>query len=328
MTTRLGPSAVAAAAISVLTVVGCSREVPPVVLSTVPSTLALREATSTTLGPDYSSTPLEPAASSIPPTPTIAFNVGVVTIFGTVQGPDGPVADANVRVERLVGDLVAAKDVRTDDEGRYRLENIEGGRVRIRAWRTPDLAALEPLVTFASGKFEATITVKRFDETSIQWSLSPAVPIAEQNANLVVQVSRQTVGDDGILRQVPVRGVGVGVTPRGLLQNEVVSEILTSERGRVQVPLRCFGVGGSELQVSLATGESATISPPSCQPPPTTSPPTAPPPVSSPTEGSAAAPVEAAVTVPATTVVPPTVAVVPNPVPPAASPPVPVVAPA
>jgi hypothetical protein len=255
----------------------CSREVKVASWAQVATTLQLRQASSTTIGPDFSNTPLVATESVNVAPSTIGFARGRVTMTGVVQGPDGPVEGAIVRIERLVDDQIATMDTVSDAKGVYRLSKIQAGRVRIRAFRSPDLVGLEPVVVFASGTFQQPLQVKRFDETSIQWSLAPSEPKVNEAANIVVQVSRQNVGTDGILRQIPVPAVGVTVTPLGLLQSDLVQEALTDERGRVQVTLRCLGVGGADLQVALATGESAKISPPGCQPATTTTGATLPP---------------------------------------------------
>ncbi len=265
MTLRRLSSIVAAVCLAAAILGSCSRKAATVTWPAVPTTLELRQASSTTIGPDFSDTPLATALSQEQPSSTIAFGVGRVTMTGVVKGPDGPVEGAVVRIERLVDKSIASIDVTTDAKGRYRLNRVQGGRVRIRAYRSPDLAALEPIVTFASGEFNQDVNLKRYDQTSIQWSLAPSEPRLNEPANIVVQVSRQDVGADGVLRQVPVPSVGVTVTPLGLLQTDLIQETLTNERGRVQFAMRCLGVGGSDLQVALATGESAQISPPSCR---------------------------------------------------------------
>ena len=265
MMLRRVSSIAAVVCVTVAMLGSCSRKATTVTWPAVPTTLQLRQASSTTIGPDFSNTPLATALSERQPSSTIAIGVGRVTMTGVVQGPDGPVEGAVVRIERLVDKSIASIDVTTDAQGRYRLNRVQGGRVRIRAYRSPDLAALEPIVTFASGEFKQDVNLKRYDQTSIQWSLAPSEPRLNEPANIVVQVSRQDVGADGVLRQVPVPSVGVTVTPLGLLQTDLIQETLTNERGRVQFALRCLGVGGSDLQVALATGESAQISPPSCR---------------------------------------------------------------
>jgi hypothetical protein len=262
--------AVSLSSLTVAGMSGCSQTLKTSSWPAVPTTLQLRQASSTTIGPDFSNTPLPVATSPKTTVSTIKFAVGRVTMMGVVQGPDGPVEGAVVRVERLIDDQLASIDVTTNDKGVYRLDRIQAGRVRVRAFRPPDLIALEPIVAFAAGTFKQELNVERFDQTSIQWSLAPSEPRVHEPANIVVQVSRQTVGADGVLRQLPVPAVGVTVTPLGLLQADLIQESLTNERGRVQVALRCLGVGGSDLQVGLATGESAKISPPVCREVPTT----------------------------------------------------------
>jgi hypothetical protein len=263
----------AAVAVSALMAGGtsaCSRTLKATTWPAVPTTLQLRQASSTTIGPDFSNTPLPVATGPNAPEAKLRIGAGRVTMTGIVQGPDGPVGGAVVRVERLVDNELASIDVTANDQGVYRLDRIQAGRVRIRAFRPPDLIALEPIVTFAAGTFQQELKVKRFDQTSIQWSLAPSEPKVNQPANIVVQVSRQTVGTDGVLRQLPVPAVGVTVTPLGLLQTDLIQELLTNERGRVQILLRCLGIGDSDLQIALATGESAKISPPACREVPVT----------------------------------------------------------
>lgn len=276
----------------------CKRAPIEPTLPTVPSTLQLREFTVTTKGIDHSRDALVSFSSSPEATTsTIAFATGRVTFSGTVVGPNGPVEGATVHFERLVADQVAAADVVTDSRGKYELASVEGGRVRIRAWRSPDMAAVEPVVKFASGAFNSTLRVKKYGGTSIRWAIAPTEPVNGRAANMVIQATIETVTIDGLIRPEPVVGVGITVTPLGLLQSDLAQEVVTDNRGRVQVALRCNGVGASTLLVTLATGESSEISPPPCAPVPTTIPP-----VPQPTSTTTTlAPVVAAVTVAETT---------------------------
>jgi hypothetical protein len=283
-----------------------------VTLPTVPATMALRELTATTKGVDHSRDTLAPAAPTAETsstTSTIGFAEGKVTISGTVLGPDGGVAGATVHIERLVGDQTAVRDVLTDDQGRYSLDSVTAGRIRFRAWRVPDMAATEERVAFASGQFKADIKVTGYGKTSIRWGIAPSRPVFGRLANVVIQVTTDVVGVDGSVRPEPVVGVGVTVTPIGLLQPDVAQEVVTGDRGRVQFSLRCNGVGASTLLVELATGERAELHPPGCIPVPTT---TAAPVVAPPPEPSVTVPVQAANTVP---VVEPTATVVVTPAP-------------
>src|SRR4051794_13073442 len=88
--------------------------------------------------PDYSSVKL--AAVPGRTTTTVDNSPGQASMAGLVLAPDGAVPGATVHVERLVGDTVLAIDVATNPDGTWRLDNIKGGRYRLRAWRAPDLA--------------------------------------------------------------------------------------------------------------------------------------------------------------------------------------------
>lgn len=278
---------------------GCTRRTVKVTLPTVPATMALREFTATTKGIDHSRDTLAPAAPTAETsttTSTIAFAEGKVTISGTVLGPDGGVAGATVRLERLVGDQRAVREVLTDARGRYTLKSVTAGRIRFRAWRVPDMAATEETVAFASGEFKANIKVAGYGTASIRWGIAPSLPVLGRLANVVIQVTTDVVGIDGSVRPEPVVGVGMIVTPIGLLQPEVVQDLVTGDRGRVQLAMRCNGVGASTLLVELATGERAELSPPACIPVPTTT--AAPIVVPDPADPAVTVPVQAANTVP------------------------------
>ena len=201
-----------------------------------------------------------------------------------------------MHIERLVGDQTAVRDVLTDERGRYTLTSVTAGRIRFRAWRVPDMAATEETVAFASGQFKADIKVAGYGTTSIRWGIAPNHPVLGRLANVVIQVTTDVVGVDGFVRPEPVVGVGVTVTPIGLLQPDVVQEVVTGDRGRVQLAFRCNGVGASTLLVELATGERAELHPPACDPVPTTT--AAPVAAPAPADPAVTVPVQAANTVP------------------------------
>ncbi len=250
---------------------GCTRKVE-ITYPEVPTTLALRPSTSTTIGPDRSRETLLPPLDSTPPiaTSTVAFREGTVTIEGTVQGPDGPVAGATVRFERLVGEQSAERSVITDDAGRFTLANVPGGRMRLRAWKVPDVAMARNIVVFASEKTKVTLKVDRFATTDVRWAAAPASPIEGQPVNLVVQVSRRLVDDEGVIGFEQITGLAVRLVPLGALQPEGANERLTDDTGRASFPMRCNAAGPATLRAQLASGEDATLELPPCAPVPTT----------------------------------------------------------
>ena len=250
---------------------GCTRKVE-VTYPEVPTTLVLRPSTSTTTGPDRSIETLLPPLDSSPPiaTTTVAFGAGTVTVEGTVQGPDGPVAGATVRFERLVGEQSAERSAITDDAGRFTLAGVPGGRMRLRAWKVPDIAMARNIVLFASETTKVTLKVDRFATTDVRWAAAPASPIEGQPVNLVVQVSRRLVDGDGVIGFEQITGMAVRLVPLGALQPEGANERLTDGTGRASFPMRCNAVGPATVRAQLASGEDATLELPSCAPVPTT----------------------------------------------------------
>lgn len=266
---RWGTGAVVCAL--VMSAAGCARKVE-ISYPEVPTTLALRPSTSTTIGPDRSKETLLPPLDSAPPiaTTTVGFGAGTVTVEGTVQGPDGPVGGATVRFERLVGEQSAERSVIADDAGRFSLRNVPGGRMRLRAWKVPDVAMARNIVVFASETTKVTLKVDRFATTDVRWAAAPASPIEGQPVNLVVQVSRRLVDDDGVIGFEQITGMAVRLVPLGALQPEGANERLTDDTGRASFPMRCNAVGPATIRAQLASGEDATLELPSCAPVPTT----------------------------------------------------------
>lgn len=251
---------------------GCARDVK-VAYPVVPSTLQLRSTTTTTIGPDRSKMALPSIDVSRTSTATIGFVVGAATLTGVVSGPDGPVPGAKVRVERLVGSQRAEITVDADAEGRYTLENVQLGRVRVRAWRPPDLAMMSDDVFFASATTKHNLALDLFGRTDVQWAMAPDTPLRGRKVNIVIQVSTRMVDELGRISVVPLSGVGVSIYPTGVLLPMAAGERLTNEAGRVVFTLLCDSDGSAGLDVRLATGGQAVITPPPCTTPAVTSPP-------------------------------------------------------
>ncbi len=195
-------AAVVAAVAASAVLVGCVEQAPP--FPVVPSTLALRPSTSAPPRERLSRVTIPPLDGTRP-TPTIVFGTGDVTITGRVIGPDGPVPQASVRIERFVGEQSATTIVTTDEDGRYRLSDVTGGQVRIQAFRSPDYAQRESVVGFASEVFTQDLEVVKLSGTRVQWAIAPARPLVDRGTNLVIQVGAQKVDADGIVRTGPCR---------------------------------------------------------------------------------------------------------------------------
>lgn len=238
----------------------------------VPSTVALIAEAVPGTTPDYSRTSLIPLDGTAT-TSTIAFAKGAVNISGKVIGPDGPVADATVRVERVVGQQTALTTITSNADGKWTLPKITGGIVRIQAFKVPDLAMPASQVTFASGNTKMDLTLQKYDGTTVQWALAPSQPMAGRQLNLVVQVAVKRVDADGYVRTVALAGIGVNVVALAALQPVSTTDAkITDDKGRVSFRLMCTTEGDSSLRIDLATGEVSTIAPNRCLLPPTTPP--------------------------------------------------------
>lgn len=273
------PARSAVAAVALLTLSSCmtsrGRTVEP--LPPPPSTVA---PPSTTIAPDFSDVGL-PGVRGASTTTTIALGPGEATLKGSVTAPDGPVGSALVRVERLVGAAVASMDVATVADGTWSLPAIRGGAYRVRAWRTPDLALVQPAFIFIGAKetFPLDLKVERYAGPFATASVAPNPPVVGAPANLVVQLSQRSVDDRGFVIGVPLVG-----TPAQLASSTggwVVASAnpaLSDANGRARWIVRC-GAGGSQpLSVSVG-GAAAPLTlalPPCTEPAPATSTPAGP----------------------------------------------------
>ncbi len=261
---RAAASLVAVASLAGVTACLSGDEFDPLVPPETSSTLP----TSTTVAPDYSTVPLAVVPGTTTTAP-VAVGPGPATLAGRVEGPDGPVAGAMVRAERLVGDDVASVDVVAGEDGAWTLPGVLGGRYRVRAWRQPDLAAVEPKLLFVAigGAEGVVVTVERFPPVLVDTAVAPDPPTVGERTSLRVRVATQEVDGEGVVRSVPRPAVPVAVQPGAGWAVEPPPTGLTDEAGNVTFVLVCRLPGPQSLTVTLAPGEVFPVTPPPCQPP-------------------------------------------------------------
>lgn len=250
--------------VSFCALTACSQ---PIDLSmpVVPTTLATATTTTAPKYADYSVMRLPGVSEASRPTTTVFLEKGVVTLSGVVRTSTGVVGGATVRIERIVGSQVGFVDVTADEQGRYVAKNIQGGRLRVRAWRSPDFSSITSALLFATmGSQIVDVEATSHGGTDVGWAIAPGQPIVGQRVNLAVEVTTATVGEEGRVSIVPLSGVGVTLVPLAALQPDAIEQRLTDERGRVMFTLTCQTVGGAAVRVSLATGQEATIEPKGC----------------------------------------------------------------
>jgi hypothetical protein len=141
----------------------------------------------------------------------VAITPGPATLSGTVFGPNGPIGGANIHVERLVGNSKASLDVTSQPDGSWNLAGILGGQYRLRAWRGPDLALTTPQVFFLGTRDNKSITLQlsAFTGINVATAIAPDPPVVGERANLVIQVSTQSVDNQGVVRSQPMPAANV-----------------------------------------------------------------------------------------------------------------------
>lgn len=197
---------------------------------------------------------------------TSALGPGEATITGVVNGPEGPVPGATVQVERLFGDDVDGARVQADAAGRWAVTDVNGGRYRLRAWRPPDLVALEPFLLFvaATATAELDLTVERHGPDRIVANFAPNPPVRDQPATLVVSVALGQVDGEGILRTAPRPGVPMQLTITAGLVLESPDIALTDGAGNAGFAVRCTQPGAPPAAAVVIAGVSRPLALPAC----------------------------------------------------------------
>lgn len=226
---------------------------------------------STTAVPDLSGVMLKEVPGRI--TTTIPLTPGRATIKGVVAAPDGLVPGATVHFERLVDEGLTAFDLPTAADGTFTLPNIKGGRWRVRAYRPPDLALVKPELFFLEEAETKTLTLRleRYQGVNVASALAPEPAVTDEPANLLVQVTLQSVDAKGIVRAVPVPGVRVELFGQGDWRIEGNASQLTDSAGRALWRVRCQSQGKQALSVLVGDDGTFPLTLPDCvSPPPTT----------------------------------------------------------
>jgi hypothetical protein len=232
------------ASCAVLAACGVDGDVDP--LPEPPSGVA---ASTTTTPPDYSGVPLAGVHGQT--TTTIGLAPGRAHLGGTVTGPDGPVPGATVRVQRLVGDSLVTTDVVSRANGTWRLDQIKGGRYRVRSWRTPDLTQGPPQVFFLEGSEDKAVNlvVERKHGTLVSAGMAPVPPFVGQTTSLVVGLRARTVDGLGVVRSIPLANVEVTLAVFGDWRLLSANPVITDPGGRARWQLSCRSIGPQGLAV-------------------------------------------------------------------------------
>jgi hypothetical protein len=201
-----------------------------------------------------------------PPLPVYG---GDASIRGLVNGPDGPVAGATVRIERWVGGRSGSITVNAGGDGRFSAPKLLGGRYRVRAWLQPNLTATESQVLFLAidGSQDVNVDVNKFEGLQLQAGLDVSVINVDDNARVRALFTRAGVDDDGIVVGEPVPAAKIQLTSPPGLSVTGDNPGTTNENGFATWNVKCDKEGS--YTVTLTTeGASTTYTLPTCGPKP------------------------------------------------------------
>lgn len=266
MLIRSAPVAVFVMVMSLLS--ACASSVPP--LPPPPQVSVLPTSSSV---PDYSGISLQ----SVPGTTTVdrnpAVQGGSASISGVVKVGGSPAGGAVVHLERFVDSRSQSLDVRADDQGRYTAANIQGGRYRVRAYRSPDAFSEKSEVFFLGGTDRRNLDLNLTStggRTAVNWGISPNPPILGRSANVVVSVTQSAVGSDGVARPSGIPNIVLRLDSDGGRPITSSNVAITDSSGRASWTLRCDSQDNQGLNLTFADGRTQNIDVARCQPPPTT----------------------------------------------------------
>jgi len=178
---------------------------------------------------------------------------GTAHLTGSVNGPQGPVPSATVRVEHLVDDNPPPIDVVAGPDGRWDLPNIAGGRYRVRAFLAPTLAQTEPQILFLNegDQNNLDLTVDSFAAPAVAAAVAPDPPELNQSFTLVVRVARKTVDTNGVVQSEPIAGAGVALTGFSGYALVTSNGAIADANGDATFTLQCRTAGASTVQVGV-----------------------------------------------------------------------------
>lgn len=207
--------------------------------------------------------PVKGRRAAEPPLPIFG---GSSTLRGKVTGPDGPVAGATVRVQRVVGDRVASTEVTTADDGGFTVTQLLGGHYRVRAWLQPSLAATEAEVVFLAANqasVDVEIRLSRFDGRQLLATLDSGEPRVGEPATLRALYTQQSVNAEGIVTGQGIAGAPARVELDGGFRLDGEPTATTGRDGIASWRVVCAREG--RHQVTVSTPELTTrVTLPAC----------------------------------------------------------------
>lgn len=198
----------------------------------------------------------------------VAVEGGDLALDGTVQGPDGPVGGARVLLERFVGERSGRLEVSTGPDGRWSAADVHGGRYRIRAWRSPDLAMASSDLRFLAAEetVDLALAVDRYDGADVTGGIDDETPEIDGTAVVTALATRRQVDDAGIITTAPASGEDALITTVGPWAVDGSEPAVLDGAGQVSWTLTCEEEGSVSARVE-ALGTETTVSATCVEPP-------------------------------------------------------------
>ena len=152
-------------------------------------------------------------------------------------------------------------------------QGLLGGRYRVRAWRTPDLALTTPQIVFVESKQnkQLTLQLSRYTGASVSSVVSPDPPVVDTLTSVTAVVTTLATDGDGVVRSAPLSGATVSLSV-GSGWEFSGGPSFTNGQGRASFQLRCLSVGPSPVEITVNGTQIFTLPVRACvAPPPTTS---------------------------------------------------------
>jgi hypothetical protein len=238
---------------------GGPRQAAPTTVPTVPVT----EPTTTVPAVTTTTKPGPPRSTT---TVVVDVSPGNARISGTVLGPQGPVAGAVVRVERLVGDEVAAVDVNAAG-GAFTLPSVRGGRYRVRAWKTPDLYQPQPEAFFMAADEQKSLELRltQVSAFNVQTTVEPDPLPAGEPFSITVFLYAGSVNSEGILQANPRAGQEVQISLGPGLGLTSPDRARTDGAGRVTFGAQCRTPGPQRAELLVSADVRLPLAIPDCR---------------------------------------------------------------
>lgn len=223
--------------------------------------------------PDTRGVVLAPLPGGDGPQAPVKVYGGDAVLTGEVRGPGGS-AGAVVRIERFVGVRSAVEEVTVADDGTWRARRLLGGRYRVRAYRSPDLAMLSSAVFFLPDGDEHRLDLElgRYGGIDVQAAFLAASLQVGQSATLTSLAQEVAVDGSGIVRGTPLAGDTITADGGSGWAIDQPSRAVGAD-GTTSWTVTCRRPSPGAITVSVA-GATATVTPPCSAAPPTTQPPT------------------------------------------------------